>query len=129
MHASMYRDLAHDIVNGTLTGFTVGEHDQQIPTSGWSVGGDPDCPEVRVANVASAPVDLVSGLMATYSIATGENWMGGWVHEGDLYLDAPTIVIERADALRLAGERGELAIFDLESGREVLLADELATDA
>lgn len=126
MYASMYRNLAHDIVNGTVAGFTVGEHDQQVPTSGFAVGGDPDCPEVRIASVATASEDLVSGFMATYSIATGENWMGGWVHEGDLYLDAPTIMLELDDALRLAGERGELAIFDLENGREILLADQPA---
>lgn len=123
MYASMYRNLAHDLVNGEVAGFTVGGHDQQVPTSGFAVGGDPECPEVRVAGVATASVDLVSGFLATYSIATGENWMGGWVHEGDLYLDAPTIMIELDDALELARERGELAIFDLENGREILVTD------
>jgi len=48
--------------------------------------------------------------------------LGGWVH-GRLYLDVSVRVPNKDEALRLAAQRGELAIYDVATG-EVINVDE-----
>lgn len=121
--------LAQDIQGGA-DGFTIKPLTETIPTVGYAVGGDPEIPEVRIAGARTAALPVLKTLIdAHLDLCHGwtlDGVAGGWVHEGDLYLDAPTIMWHLDDALRLAKERGELAIFDIANGREILLADHAA---
>lgn len=121
--------LTQDIQGGA-DGFTIKPLTEEAPVMGYAVGGDPQIPEVRIAGVRTAPLPVVKTLIDAHLELchgwTDDGVAGGWVREGDLYLDAPTIMWHLDDALRLAEERGELAIFDIENGREILLADQTA---
>lgn len=98
-------------------GATVACGPYSVPTSGYVVGdpaygeswpGIPTRAEVLRWTLARA--DVVSG-----------RYVGSWVDAdtGRTYLDVADIVADRADALALAVQRGELAIWDLQHACEI----------
>ena len=116
--------LAADLQGGTSTGFTVEVATGRDVTSGYSVGGDPVVPEIRVAGVTGLSHSVIHGALKFYADLAafhGRETMGGWVHEGDLYLDAPTIYSDGDEAGAVARERGELAYFHLDTMAEITL--------
>lgn len=114
-----FRAMASDILDGKSTGFTVSPTTPSPVICGWAVGGE--LPEVRVALTDTCDTTFLAAMLAGYAAMTPVNGaLGGWVHDGHLYLDCPTIVTtSEADALALAAERGELAIYNLNEGAEV----------
>src|SRR5699024_6039881 len=115
--------LAADLRRGTSTGFTVELATGRDVTSGYSVGGDPVVPEVRVAGIAELPESIIHEALKFYADMAalhGRETMGGWVHEGALYLDAPTIYADGDEdaAAESARKRGELAYFHLDTMTE-----------
>lgn len=55
------------------------------------------------------------------SVARGENYFGGWVNEGVLYLDIATNVKNKESAIRLGRKNEQLAIYDIDNQREIHL--------
>ena len=47
-------------------------------------------------------------------------YAGSWLHGQTVYIDAVTIVTNKRDAIRLAKQRGELAIWDVKNQCEIL---------
>lgn len=120
------RTLALRLQAGEISGFTVSAATGDARTSGFAVGGDPECPEVRLANFADMPSRLLTMHLNNYVDAVfqyGQGTVGGWVHEGYLYLDAPTIFPDQEDARSVSHERGELAYFDLNTMTEHTITD------
>lgn len=112
-------ELAEALSAGTCKGFTVSLVDGSTPTVGYAVGGDPECPEVKIGNVETLPVGFIAESLRYYAKMArmyGDERMGGWVEDGDLYLDAPTIYVDGEEAERVARERKEKAYFDLATG-------------
>lgn len=110
------RPLALQLQAGKISGFTISTATGETRTFGYAVGGDPECPEVRLADFANIPSGLLTMHLDHYvNVARlyGQGTVGGWIHEGDLYLDAPTIYFDGEDAERAARERKEKAYFDL----------------
>lgn len=108
-------ELAAMIVEGEVSGFTVTSSGRLV-TSGFAVGGNPECAELRLSKVSECPVAMVEQTLDHYTRVArmyGQSIVGGWVFEGDLYLDAPTIYRDGEEAERIARERGEKAYFDL----------------
>lgn len=114
-------DIRHAIERGKITGFTISAKTGADITGGVSVGGHPSCPEVRIKITGSGPLNHALHMYAELVRAWGGGVMGGWVHEGYLYLDAPTIVGDRTTGEMLGRERGELAIFDLDTQTTITL--------
>jgi hypothetical protein len=50
-------------------------------------------------------------------------YIGTWCHEGRVYLDVSDILFDRDEALGLARERGEKAIFEYATGRTIYVED------
>lgn len=120
------RSLALRLQAGQITGFTISTATGDARTSGFAVGGDPECPEVRLSNFADMPSGLLTMHLNNYVDAVqlyGQGTVGGWVHEGALYLDAPTIFFDQEDARSVSRERGELAYFDLDTMTEHTITD------
>lgn len=120
------RSLALRLQAGEISGFSVSTVTGEPRTNGFAVGGDPECPEVRLSNFADMPSGLLTLHLDNYVTAVrmyGQGTVGGWVHEGDLYLDAPTIFFDQEDALSVSRERGELAYFDLDTATEHTITD------
>ena len=85
-----------------------------VGRAGYGVQLDPYSPLVEVE--AQSWVD---------SIPQGE-LVGSWLNNGVIYLDRLTICHDEAEALQLAKDTGELAIYDLVTNREISLARALA---
>lgn len=115
-------DLATALIDGKVDGFTVNVVFGMTPmTEGFSVGGNPEVPEVRLKDVRNMHHGLLADALEFYARNVrifGEAIMGGWVHEGDLYLDAPTIYFDGEEAERVSRERKQLAYFDLDTMTE-----------
>lgn len=110
--------LALGLQSGRESGFTISTVTGDSRTHGFAVGGDPECPEIRVSKFAEISPGLLRMHLDNYVTAArlfGQGTVGGWVHEGDLYLDAPTIFLDQEDAEEAARERGEKAYFDLDT--------------
>lgn len=45
--------------------------------------------------------------------------LGTWIHEGKVYIDVSERIGNREDAMRLARERGELAVYDIGTGTTI----------
>ena len=81
-----------------------------VGRAGYGVQLDPYSPLVEVE--AQSWVD---------SIPQGE-LVGSWLNNGVIYLDRLTVCHDEAEALQLARDTGELAIYDLVANRELSLA-------
>lgn len=108
--------LALRLQSGKIFGFTISTVTGETRVDGFAVGGDPECPEVRLSDFAEIPTGLLKMHLDHYVTVArmyGQGTVGGWIHEGDLYLDAPTIYFDGEEAERVARERKEKAYFDL----------------
>ena len=105
-------------------GWTFNVTDGSVPDHGYAVGGDPMVPEHIIPSWRSmfGPVthqmirdhlDVIAEAGATHT--------GGWDSDGMLYLDSPTIVESRSQAVALGRERGEQAIYCLHTGETITL--------
>ena len=78
---------------------------------------------------ADAKGDTVLGLLIQYAsdnrdlLSVPNNYMGAWLdtESGKVFLDVSTVVEDKAKALELAGEFGQLAVYHLDSGEEIRL--------
>lgn|SRR5690606_23131016 len=119
-------ELAMELKSGQVDGFTVSAHTGETVSSGYVVGGDPECREVRLKDFRDIPSDLLVAHLEHYRTVAemyGRGMVGGWVHEGDLYLDAPSILWDPEEAEALARVRGELAYFNLDTMTEHMIND------
>lgn len=108
---------------GTFCGITGEAFDLQI---GYMVGGfvptatvdmSGDYPDQRHA-VAKRAVAAFCNTHADV-LSRGTTYLGTWMHEGTLYIDASEQVTGEDHALQVAASRGELAIWDNATGCEV----------
>lgn len=88
----------------------------------YAVGGVTESIIVDVADrqAFEAAVDRMRAFVGR------EHFIGTWVDDGKVYVDAVTIVWGHADAVRLGTERGELAIFNLGTAETVDLREQAA---
>lgn len=105
-------------------GWTVNVHDGSVPDHGYAVGGDPNVPERIIPSWRQmfGPVThriIRDHLRAIESAGAGHT--GGWDDDGVLYLDAPTIIESRSQAVALGRKRGERAIYCLHTGETITL--------
>lgn len=104
-------------------GWTLALNGEDVPTVGYVVGGDPALPERVLSGWDDVPglatLTVVDSYMARASVL-GRSYTGGWVRDdGALVLDTPTILADRQEALSLARERGEEAIYSLADGETI----------
>lgn len=86
----------------------------EVPTSGFCVGGA--CVGWRVS--ADANYIAIIEAVANWIQAQPSNvvYFGSWRDGGFVYFDGVDIIESEADALALARERGEVAVYDLVAG-------------
>lgn len=101
-------------------GFTFDMVRQEYVTEGFAVSVNPE-----LTRRVRGPVDAITLLDyagRNVSILTsGDKVLGAWVdtETGTTYLDVVTIVDDKAKALELAVEHGEIAIYDLTTQTEI----------
>lgn len=108
-------------------GFTFKSHVGDGPTSGYM------CSTTRGAEESFPIADLTPEHIAAYrdkhaaELAKPDNYLGGWVWEGKVYLDVSTHFKDRASALKAAKEHDQIGIYDIGTGQTVETAKELGT--
>ncbi len=108
---------------GTVS--TLNGHLEDI--AAFVVGGRESALQMPIAEQAdSAGIHFVVGDYGALvgwlaDLAYDTQYVGYWQHDGDWFFDAVDLVEDEADALNLAKERGEIAIWDGVNSQEVLV--------
>jgi hypothetical protein len=98
-------------------GFTVNPHSGEYPESGHAVAVDSEHELISRLDEHAKLIGIYADL---YADDIPENGLiGGWVHEGSLYLDLSELHESEAVALALGRERGQIAIYRLDDGEEI----------
>lgn len=115
------RDVMHSVTKDG--GFTFRDVVGDGPKEGYMVSVNKDT-EVKM------PLrDLTSAHVADYmsthqqTLKDPNNYLGGWVYKGNVYLDISRHTPDREEALRLARANKQLGIYDIGKGETVLTAD------
>lgn len=82
--------------------------------SGFCVAGV--APAVRIP-VADFTTEALEAAVAGFEADT----FGTWIEEGEVWIEPSEVYTDRAEADRVARERGEIAYFDLDTFEEIRL--------
>lgn len=107
-------------------GFTVAVGDGTHPTRGYAVSCYPDrerrLPLASLGNAESLLSELDAYVSSNADLLRQPGcYFGGWYSPDDrcLYLDVSRVLPDRADALALARQHHQLAVYDLASGETI----------
>ena len=66
--------------------------------------------------------DLKNYILENAELLNLENvFLGGWMHKGEIYLDCSQQIADKRTAIIKGMQRGQLAIYDAENGKEISL--------
>lgn len=106
-------------------GFTYSTHDDKLVTSGYAVSPYPERSKIIPAADVQ-PDDLVAYSQANKDLlAKPDHMMGGWhnTEDGNVYLDVtvvkPNTLQGRVDAIKVAEDHNQIAIFHLDTFDEI----------
>ena len=107
--------MAFDCLNGRRDGFSV-DKDLNTPVEGFMVAGSQDN-EYKVTTAADARKVIES----LYNGLLEREFIGGWMHEGVLYLEPSFNLRTIMGARHFAAANDQLAIWDVENQTEITL--------
>lgn len=101
-------------------GFSVNPRTGQAPVSGYAVSTNPECNRRFTGKVSAEDIRSYAFDHAAI-LVTGSKILGAWLdtETGITHLDVSTVVYDRSEALALAREHGELAVWDIARGIEL----------
>lgn len=95
-------------------------HGGERATQGYSVGGLHGVPETTVSSPTISASDYQSHRdKVRKSVKDKDAVAGTWVEDGKSVMDASNVVTSREDAKKLQKARGERAVYDLNTAKEV----------
>lgn len=103
-----------------------------VKNGGFSLSSNGDSPKsgfmVSIRDILKMPLDLWLELEEQTSIddysEIAENvngYIGCWIDNGDVYIDISANIQDREQALKVARENGQLAIYDIEKNESIYL--------
>ncbi len=107
--------LAFDCLNGKRDGFTV-DKDLNTPVDGFMVAGS-QANEYKV----TTPAHARQVIEMLYPRLIDREYIGGWMHEGVLYLEPSFNLRTVLGARHFAAANDQIAIWDVEFGKEIRL--------
>lgn len=107
-------------------GFTFHDHIGDGPKGGYMVSVDKD--SETVVPLRNLHPDAIADYrdMHQQDLKDPNNFLGGWVYRGKVYLDVSRHVADRNQALALARQYKQLGIYDLSSGQTIMTPAEQA---
>jgi hypothetical protein len=104
----------------TNGGATINPRNQRNVTNGYAVGlgGADSLPQWHADRITDAFVGAVDAATATAQKMDG-GALGAWIHRGRVYVEPVEVLQDRDRAMNVARMRGEIAIFDLNTGTEI----------
>ena len=114
-------DVLYGVVEDTLAngGLTIKPFQNEKPETGYMVALEGYELQVPVSEFFTGVVADYLGEHAQKLMSNPALCLGTWVNEGTVYLDLSENIPNREQALELGKERGQLAIFNLETFEEV----------
>tara|TARA_R110000868_G_scaffold238097_1_gene492628 strand:+ start:401 stop:955 length:555 start_codon:yes stop_codon:yes gene_type:complete len=108
----------------TNGGFTINLNGNKVKSSGFvcSVNGKSlNCTDLFETMSLDQFEAIVLGFVAanSYLLAQPDNNLGGWIHEGKLCLDVSEVIEEQLMAYAHCRNLGELAYYNLQTGKDV----------
>jgi hypothetical protein len=108
--------LAFDCLNGKRDGFTV-DKDLNTPVQGFMVAGyQGNEYQVRTPAHARQVIEMLYP-----RLRMRQEFIGGWMHEGVLYLEPSFNLHTEQGARHFAEANDQIAIWDVEAGKEIRL--------
>jgi hypothetical protein len=106
-----------------LAGSIMEKRPTNLPLDQWVVGVEPKNGENKIYDLAVHTVyEVATYLFEFVAYAHDpEEFFGAWIDDGKLYMDHVLITPDKDEALGLARERGEKAIFNLKTKETVTL--------
>lgn len=91
-----------------------------IPTSGYMVG---IAGNERILNKQDFNLKNIRAYVSDKfeKLVEPNMFIGSWENKGKIYLDTSMNISNKEEAIRIARELGELAIFDIENGETIYL--------
>lgn len=116
-------DMLYEMVEDTLKdgGLTIKPFQNEKPTSGYMVALEGFELKVPVSEFFTGVVADYIGEHAQKLMSNPALCVGTWLHEGLVYLDLSENIASREQAMALGKERGQIAIFNLETFEEVAI--------
>jgi len=124
--ARILAEMAIEGVDGTVDTFiTHDDGKEEMPSTGYWVGG------IRPSLIFSDKSRVDRGDIAWFVGGTESRYFGSWVDvaDGTIHIDASDHVDNREDALYLAAERGEIAVWDIANESEIRVETNQGTEA
>lgn len=111
-------ELLEQLKNNGGFSYNINTHDS--PTSGYMVSLQ-GCEEVYYSEDITE--DTIPGYITRYAkqLLIPGSYLGGWVDGETVYLDVSINIDDLQDALALARDNDQLAIFDLQAGESIYL--------
>ena len=102
-------------------GFSVRHDLNKYEGGGYAVGGASECIEILVNTMSWNSFKSIMSALRKETQGTGlSRIIGGWVDIDNVaYLEISDIVQDRAEAIALGKERGEIAIYDFGKNEEI----------
>lgn len=125
IHARDILDLVLDTYRDGGATLNLRENDGRYVVGNGELGlkfayNDDTLQYISVTDLADSFSTLVRLIhLARYWQVLGYDTAGMWIHEGQIYVDPGTLCADLGDAIALAKQRGELAIYDTEEQVEI----------
>ena len=117
-----------DFADGTLAdggGTMNATTGKQYKGEGYSVGGSPGLDGRQIPTVIDDPKDFTAKRVAEHrkrilheTKGNKDASVGTWLHEGKIQVDASDTVLSRAQAMVMAKDRNQIAIYDHAKGAD-----------
>lgn len=111
---------AHHAIEGKGEGHTVYRQDRAMGR--YIVGGIGRTPMLAVGSPVATIRAAIHGMIATLPGGAVMETLGYWEDGGTVYVDFGDTWTSRRRALKVAADRGELAIYDRETGECITVA-------
>ena len=101
-------------------GFSVNADQKTFTGRGYAVGGT-EVPSLHVVNDSLSFNQFSAAMqnMASQMLDADTQVIGGWVHDGMVFIEVSDVVRSKYVALELAKHRNEIAIYDFQTQSEV----------
>ena len=119
------RDITDILLDHADDGYSVNVYND-IPTTGYMVGGW--VPSLKLGQDTLRPYNTTDGYLASHwdRLTSDSNYFAGvWTDSdtGVIYIDISRNLADLPEALAVAANFGEIAIWDVEAGKEIRLQD------
>ena len=105
----------------TKGGATLDPMNQRDILQGFAVGlgGAESLPMDDAENLSPSFIEAVRDAIHHAQRMEGRAGLGAWVHAGRVFVEPVNVMDDKGRAMRAARDRGEIAIFDLNTGTEI----------